>query len=269
MADDRKSLHIANDGTQVLAVNVGNAVTKLGLFGGSDLLATWVVTTPSVITVSEVQTVLLNFVRSNSFDWNITGSIVSSVAPRITDAWIAALSQECGRRPLVVGPGLKSGIKLGYSDPSEIGADRIADMVGARELFGSPLVVVNLEAATTLEVINDNGDFVGGVIAPGLESSASTLSAIAAKIPVIELKAPSSVIGKSTREAVQSGVILGEIARIDGLVQMIWKELGYQTKVVAAGSGAAVIKALSKTVDETIENLTLRGLKLLYDRNIR
>lgn len=253
----------------MLAVNIGNTVTKLGLFGGDDLLSTWVVTTPSGITVSEVQTVLMSFSSACDFDWDVKGSIVSSVAPRMTDAWIAALSKECGRRPLVVGPGLKSGIKLGYSDPSEIGADRIADMVGARELFGSPLIVVNLEAATTLEVINDKGEFVGGIIAPGLESSATTLSAIAAKIPVVDLKAPSSVIGKSTREAVQSGVVLGEIARIDGLVEKIWDELGYQTAVVAAGSGATVIKALSKTVTETIENLTLRGLKLLYDRNTR
>lgn len=253
----------------VLAVNIGNTVTKLGVFAGDDLVATWVVTTPSVITTSEVKSVLMTFAAACDFDWNITGSIVSSVAPRITDAWIAALAHECGRRPLVVGPGLKSGIKLGYSDPSEIGADRIADMVGARAIYGSPLVVINLEAATTLEVIDDKGDFVGGIIAPGLESSASTLSAIAAKIPVIDLKAPSSVIGKSTREAVQAGVVLGEIARIDGLVEAIWNELGYQTNVVAAGSGAAVIQALSKTVNETVENLTLRGLKVLYDRNTR
>lgn len=170
---------------------------------------------------------------------------------------------------MVVGPGLKTGIKLGYSDPSELGADRIAEMVGARDLFGAPLIVINLETTTTFEVINDKGEFEGGIIAPGLETSAKELANAAAKIPVVDLKAPKKAIGKSTREAVQAGVVLGEVARIDGLVTYIWRELGYKTKVVAAGADAKLIKTLSQTIDETAENLTLYGLKLLYDRNTK
>lgn len=257
--------------SSMLAVNIGNAVTKIGLYEDKTLSAKWTVTTPTTITVSEVQTVLMNFAAAlgKGHRLSVEGSILSSVAPPITNAWIAALSQECGRRPLVVGPGLKTGIKLGYSDPSELGADRIAGMVGARDIYGSPLVVVNLETTTTFEVINKKGEFVGGIIAPGLESSAQGLSAAAAKIPVVDLKAPTSAIGKSTREAVQAGVVLGEVARIDGLVRYIWRELGHETTVVAAGADAKLVKALSETVTETAENLTLHGLKVLYDRNTK
>ena len=265
----------------VLAVNIGNAVTKIGLYNNDSLIAKWTVTTPSTITTSEVQTILMNFASSLQYNEKLSnkgltpqklnpkGSIIASVAPPITNAWVSALTQACGRKPLVVGPGLKTGIKLGYSDPSELGADRIAEMVGARDLFGFPLVVINLETTTTFEVLNKKGEFEGGIIAPGLETSAKELAHAAAKIPVIELKAPTKAIGKSTREAVQAGVVLGEVARIDGLVTYIWRELGYKTKVIAAGADAKLIKLLSNTIDETAENLTLYGLKLLYERNTK
>lgn len=267
--------------SSMLAVNIGNTVTKIGLYYDDSLIAKWIVTTPLTITVSEVETILMNFAASLKRNKEVAklpipleqlspkGSIIASVSPLITDAWISVLAHECARKPLVVGPGLKTGIKLGYSDPSELGADRIAEMIGARDLFGFPLVVVNLEATTTFEVIDDKGNFVGGIIAPGLESSAKSLSATAAKIPVIELQAPKKVIGKSTRQAVQAGVVLGEVARIDGLVSSIWKELGYKTKVVSAGADAKVIQALSQTIDQSADNLALHGLKLLYDRNTK
>ena len=118
-------------------------------------------------------------------------------------------------------------------------------------------------------MINDKGEFEGGIIAPGLETSAKELANAAAKIPVVDLKAPKKAIGKSTREAVQAGVVLGEVARIDGLVSYVWNELGYKTKVIAAGADAKLIKTLSRTIDETAENLTLYGLKLLHDRNTK
>lgn len=267
--------------TSMLAVNIGNAVTKIGLYYSDTLLAKWTVTTPETITTSEVQTILMNFEASLKYNKEVSklsispkdlspkGSIIASVAPPITKAWVSALTLVCNRKPLVVGPGLKTGIKLGYSDPSELGADRIAEMVGARNLFGAPLIVVNLETTTTFEVINDKGEFVGGIIAPGLETSAKELANAAAKIPVVELKAPTKVIGKSTREAVQAGVVLGEVARIDGLVSYIWQELGYETKVVAAGADAKVIKVLSHTINETVDNLALYGLSVLYKRNAK
>ena len=261
---------MANKNEQViLCVNIGNTVTKLGLFRGKELAATWVVTTPFSTTVSEVQTVLMTFAASLSDEAlkKPDDGIVASVVPTVTDKWISALNIECGKQPLVVGPGLKTGIKLGYSDPSEIGADRIADVVAARSKYSCPLIVINMETTTTFEVINDKGEFVGGVIALGLEASVRELSNVAAKIPVIEVKAPATVIAKSTRESVQAGAVMGEVARIDGLVEMMWAELGYKTRVIAAGSHAHLIQTLSKTVDECVDNLTLHGLNLLYMRN--
>ena len=243
---------MANKNEQViLCVNIGNTVTKLGLFRGKELAATWVVTTPFSTTVSEVQTVLMTFAASLSDEAlkKPDDGIVASVVPTVTDKWISALNIECGKQPLVVGPGLKTGIKLGYSDPSEIGADRIADVVAARSKYSCPLIVINMETTTTFEVINDKGEFVGGVIAPGLEASVRELSNVAAKIPV------------------QAGAVMGEVARIDGLVEMMWAELGYKTRVIAAGSHAHLIQTLSKTVDECVDNLTLHGLNLLYMRN--
>lgn len=266
----------------VLCVNIGNAVTKLGIYQGAVLAATWVVTTPDDLTLSEVETVLMNFaasLKSSSLAVEaegatvsleeVSGSIIASVVPNITEKWATALMVRLGRRPFMVGPGLKTGIKLGYSDPAEIGADRIADAVAARKLFGAPVIIINMETTTTFEVIDKDGNFAGGIIAPGLEISARELSNNAAKIPVIDIKAPKTVVGKSTREAVQAGVVMGEVARIDGLVGMIWRELGYQTKVIAAGANTKLIQMLSENVDECIDNLTLRGLKELYDLNAK
>lgn len=253
----------------VLAVNIGNTVTKLGIFRGEKLEATWVVLTASPTTVSEVQTVLMTFAASLE-DESLkkpSDGIIASVVPTVTDKWISALTINCKKPPLVVGPGLKTGVKLGYSDPSEIGADRIADIVAAHSLYDSPLIVINMETTTTFEVLNKKGEFVGGIIAPGLEVSVRELSNTAAKIPVIEVKAPTRVIAKSTRESVQAGAVMGEVARIDGLVEMMWSELGYKTRVIAAGSHARLIQALSKTVDECVDNLTLQGLNILYTKN--
>lgn len=255
----------------LLAVNIGNSVTKIGLYEHDQLCAKWIVTTPASITVSEVKTILMNFAASlgSTHQLSFEGSIIASVSPLVTQAWITTLSQEGSRRPLVVGPGLKTGIKLGYRDPAELGADRIAEIIGARDLFGSPLIVVNLETTTTIEVINKQGEFEGGIIAPGIGSSTVALTESAAKIPMVDVKTPTKAIGKSTREALQSGIILGEVARIDGLVSYIWKELGYTTQVIAAGAEAKRIQLLSQTITQTADNLTLHGLQLLYHRNVK
>ena len=261
---------MANKNEQViLCVNIGNTVTKLGLFRGKELAATWVVTTPFSTTVSEVQTVLMTFAASLSDEAlkKPDDGIVASVVPTVTDKWISALNIECGKQPLVVGPGLKTGIKLGYSDPSEIGADRIADVVAARSKYSCPLIVINMETTTTFEVINDKGEFVGGVIAPGLEASVRELSNVAAKIPVIEVKAPATVIAKSTRESVQAGAVMGEVARIDGLIQAVWDELGYETRVVATGDDAQAMAGLSRRIEIADDRLTLKGLIMLYEKN--
>lgn len=154
-----------------------------------------------------------------------------------------------------------------YNDPSEVGSDRVATLVAAREAYGYPLIVVDLGTTTNFDVLDGEGAFAGGVIAPGIALSAKALAQAAARLPVIEIKVPSSTIGKSTREAMQAGVVLGEVARIDGLVDAIWAELGCSTKVVATGVQAGIVAALSQRVECADEPLVLRGLGMLYALN--
>ena len=169
----------------------------------------------------------------------------------------------------MVGPGLKTGLKMRYDDPSEVGADRVADVVAARAEYGAPAVVVDLGTTTNFEVLDADGAFAGGIIAPGLALGARSLSEAAARLPMIELRAPASVIGRNTRAAMQSGVVLGEVARIDGLLDAVMGELGADVPVVMTGDGAGAMAALLRheaTVDDT---LTLRGLWHLWCANRR
>lgn len=262
----------------VLAVDVGNTVTRFGLFCVGSLEATWEITTPSRMTADEACLAIAGFVDMLARGAAVgdtktlprpSDGIVSCVVPDLTEVWAEALRVECGRRPLVVGPGLKTGIKMHYNDPSEVGPDRVADLAAAKADHGAPLVVIDMGTTTNFEVIDKDGAFAGGLIAPGLALAAKALAQAAARLPIIEVKAPASIIGKSTKEAMQAGVVMGEVARIDGLVDLVWEELGYETGIVVSGADATVIAALSRhelVVDDT---LTLRGLYLLYAANRR
>lgn len=233
----------------------------------------------------------------------LAGSILSCVVPTLTDVWHRALDAVVPGRQLVVGPGLRSGIKLRFNDPSEVGPDRIADAVAARATYGEPAVVIDLGTTTNFEAIDAAGAFCGGVIAPGITIGAQALTKAAARLPIIELRTPDHVLGRSTREAMQSGIVLGEAARIDGLLDIILHELvgnsahtdapgaaqanvptgdtgaGARDAKVAArtadvpivitGENAAAIAVLLRhrvTVDDT---LTLRGLALIWQNNQR
>lgn len=280
----------------VLTVDVGNSQTQFGLFRGEELTASWKIVTRRYLTSDEARLALEGFFsvleRDMQNDLSAGGdteagsdddgkratgndrdsirpedAILSCVVPDLTDIWATALLAECGRKPFVVGPGLKTGIKMLYNDPSEIGSDRVADIVAAKALYGSPLVVVDVGTTTNFEVIDRNGAHAGGLIAPGLELSAKTVSQAAAKLPIVELKVPASIIGKSTREAMQAGLVMGEVARIDGLISMIWDELGYETPVIVTGDDAASLAALSSRIERADGTLILTGLKMLYDMN--
>ncbi len=260
----------------MLAVDVGNTVTRLGLFADGALAATWEATTAEHLTVDEARLVVTGFLDAlarRSADEGAPSSagdaIVSCVVPDLTDVWASALRAECGRRPLVVGPGLKTGIRMRYRDPAEVGPDRVADLAAALADYGGPLVVVDLGTTTNFEVVDAEGTFLGGIIAPGLALGAKALAQAAARLPHVELKAPASVIGTSTREAVQAGVVMGEVARIDGLVDMVLAELGCEAEVVVTGANAAAMAALLRHDARADDTLTLRGLHRLYELNRR
>ena len=254
------------DEKNLLAVDVGNTHTRLGLFSAGELVGTWELTTHERLTADEARMQLAQ-VLALMGESLPDDAILACVVPVLTDVWRRALDASCPGRTYVVGPGLKTGVRMRYDDPSEVGADRVADVVAAREAYGVPVVVVDLGTTTNFEVVDTEGAFVGGIIAPGVALGARSLAAAAARLPMIELRAPAGVIGRNTRAAMQSGVVLGEVARIDGLLDAVMGELGEEAPVVMTGDGAEAMAALLRhdaTVDET---LTLRGLHHIWSVN--
>lgn len=252
----------------VLAVDVGNTVTSLGIFSAGELVGVRSVTTPERLTADEAR-MRLDAVLPALGAQAVDGTILGCVVPSLTDVWRDALSDVSSTRPLVVGPGLRTGMRMCYDDPSEIGADRVADVVAARETYGAPVVVVDLGTTTNFEVVDETGAFAGGIIAPGVALGARSLTAAAARLPMIELRAPSSVIGRSTRAAMESGVVLGEVARIDGLLDAIFSEMGAEAPVVLTGGSAREMAALLRHDAHVDESLNLRGLWRLWRTNQR
>lgn len=268
MARAEKSGENSPGENSLLAVDVGNTHTRLGIFSAGELVGTWELTTHERLTADEVRMQLAQ-VAALMGESLPNEAILASVVPVLTDVWHRALGASCPGRVYVVGPGLKTGVRMSYDDPSEVGADRMADVVAARADYGAPVVVVDLGTTTNFEVVDVEGAFAGGIIAPGVALGARSLAAAAARLPMVELRAPASVIGRNTRAAMQSGVVLGEVARIDGLLDAISGELGENAPVVVTGDGAEAMVALLRheaTVDDT---LTLRGLREIWRLNAR
>lgn len=259
---------------RVLTVDVGNTTTRVGVFAISPLYAEngivhqgcCELTTQQPITVDEAR-IQLAQARTLLPEGELDGAIMSCVVPSIANSWQQALAGISPTRPLVVGPGLKTGLRMRYDDPAEVGADRVADVVAAREAYETPVIVVDLGTTTNFEVIDYDGTFIGGIIAPGVALGARALSAAAARLPVIELRAPAQVVGKNTRAAMQSGVVLGEAARIDGLLDAIAGEMHLEPHVVITGENASSIAALLRHKATVDDALTLRGLALLWQKN--
>jgi len=271
---------LAKQGVQVarvLAVDVGNQVTHYGLFEGDELFASWSATTPPQLTTDEAMLSLSSFMKTYASEWMEENggvkttlrisSILSCVVPSLMQAWLATIRLTCNQRPLLVGPGLKTGLRMNYHDPSELGSDRIADMVAAKKLYGYPLIIIDCGTVINFQVLDSEGQFIGGLIFPGLTLSARSLSQAAERLPVIDLEAPTSILGKNTRGSMQSGIMLGEIARLDGLIEMIWHDLGYVTDIVLSGEDSELLAPLldhEVLVDST---LTLKGLNILFHNN--
>jgi type III pantothenate kinase len=254
--------------TTLLAIDVGNSFTRFGLFADApEPTAIWSVATHHIATADEAYDAILRHMELAGIDGRPQDAVISCVVPSLTDVWSTAAERVCDARPLTIGPGLKTGVQMHYNDPGEVGADRVADIVAAKAAYGAPLVAVDLGTTTNIEVLDKSGAFVGGLIAPGLAVGARAISQTAARLSTVELRAPQHIIGKNTREAMQAGIVMGEVARIDGLIQMVWRELGYETHIVASGSYASELAALSSHQMTADDTLTLRGLALLYGLN--
>jgi type III pantothenate kinase len=252
----------------ILAVDIGNTQTVLGLFAGESLGAHWRISTDASLTADEIRIKLGGLLATEGKAWSdVARVIVSSVVPVLTLAYEEVASKATGRPPMVVGPGLKTGVPIRYDDPREVGADRIVNAVAGLAEYGAPLVIVDFGTATTLDVLSEDGAYVGGAIAPGVETSADALFTRAAKLSKVDLEAPAHTIGTNTRESLQAGLLVGQAAMVDGLVTRIWRELGRETTVVATGGLAPRVAPLCETAMSVEVDLTLKGLMRLYAMN--
>jgi type III pantothenate kinase len=252
----------------ILAVDIGNTQTVLGLFEGETLDAHWRVSTDATLTADELRVKIGALLAAEDLRWaDVRRVMVSSVVPVLTAAYSEMSEKATGRAPMVVGPGLKTGLAIRYENPAEIGADRIVNAVAALKAHGAPLIVVDFGTATTLDVLAPDGAYLGGAIAPGVETSAEALFSRAARLSEVDLEDPGHVIGTNTRASVQAGLLLGQAAMVDGLVRRAWAELGAETRVVATGGLAPKMAPLCETVTDVDVDLTLRGLMLLYAMN--
>lgn len=252
----------------ILAIDVGNTQTVLGLFGAGELDGHWRVSTDASLTADELRVKVSGLLAAEAMSWGeVERVIVSSVVPALTAAYEQMSRDAIGSAPMIVGPGLKTGLPIHYDDPREVGADRIVNAVAAVAEHGAPVIVVDFGTATTIDVVDASGAYVGGAIAPGVETSAEALFEAAARLSKVDLEPPSKVIGTNTRESVQSGLLLGEAAMVDGLVRRAWAELGAEGAVVATGGLALRMAPLCETIGVVDPDLTLKGLMLVYERN--
>ncbi len=252
----------------LLAVDVGNTETVLGVFRGPELVSHWRMATVPERTADELALLFGGFLEHEdlSFSREVTGIVVSSVVPAATDALREMVARYFDFDPVVLEPGTRTGMAILIDNPREVGADRIANSLAAYDRFGGPCIVLDFGTATNFDVVSDRGEYLGGVIAPGLQVSASSLYAAAARLTRVELRAPRSVIGKNTVEAVQSGLILGAAAEVDGIVERIKGEIG-EAKVVATGGLASIVIPHCRTAMDHQPWLTLEGLRLVFERN--
>ena len=259
-------LSLPEEGVDViLAVDVGNTQTVLGLFDGSVLRARWRLSTEAEATADELRVKANGLLSAEGFGWDqLTDLVVGSVVPPLTEAYTELSKTALGCEPLLVSAALAPELVSEYDQPRELGADRVADAVAAIAEYGAPVIVVDFGTATTLDVIDARGVYLGGAIAPGVQTSAEALFAKAARLSEIELQPPTRAVGRSTREAMQSGLVLGEAVMVDGLVRRCWSEIGVQTPVVATGGLAARMAPLCETVTAVDADLTLKGLLALW-----
>jgi type III pantothenate kinase len=252
----------------LLAVDVGNTQTVLGLFEDERLAEHWRVATESERTGDELAALFADLLglRNRSFD-DITGVCLSSTVPLLVRAYQELAERHIGAPLLVLGPGTRTGIPILYDDPREVGPDRIANAVAARERYGAPCIVVDFGTSTNFDAVSAGGEYVGGVLAPGIEISMDALFARAARLTKIDFIEPATVIGKTTVASLQSGLVYGFAGQVDGIVEHMRAELGDTAPAIATGGLAELIAPHSKTIEKVDPLLTLDGLRLVWDRN--
>jgi type III pantothenate kinase len=251
-----------------LAVDIGNTNITLGLFDGETLGPRWRLATENQKTADEygIQMLVL-FKHAGIAAAEVRDIAIASVVPPLTHAFVEACRQYLACEPLVIDGKSKTGVRLRYEDPGQVGADRIVDAAAAYKLFGGPACIVDFGTATTFDAISSEGDYLGGAIAPGIGIASEALFQRTAKLPKVELRRPPAAIGRNTVHSLQSGLLFGYVGLVEGMVARFCRELGPETRVIATGGLAEIIAKETKVISVVAPWLTLDGLRMIYQLN--
>jgi type III pantothenate kinase len=252
----------------LLAIDIGNSNNVIGLFSNEKLLTHWRIRTEWNRTSDEYWVLIKEFIQLNNVDTEtIDEIIIACVVPPLIPVLKEMSNKYFSCDPIIVGPGVKTGMSILYKNPAEVGADRIVNSVAAYEKYRGPLVIVDFGTATTFDVVSQKGEYLGGAISPGVQLSLEALFKSAAMLPRVDMAEPESVIGKSTIESIHSGTVYGFVGMIDGMVLRIQEELQQKAQVIGTGGIVDLIASKTKTIDIIDPFLTLEGLRIIHRRN--
>jgi type III pantothenate kinase len=253
----------------LLGLDVGNTEITIGVFDGDKLVQHWRAATVAERTADEHALLLSGFLAQEGMDFasTVSGVVISSVVPRLTQAMREMVRRYCGFEPLMLEPGVRTGLSILTDNPREVGADRVANAVAAYALHGGPAVVVDFGTATTFDAVSATGEMLGVAIAPGIQVSTNALVSHTAQLHRVELVAPRFVIGKNTTESLQAGIVYGFAGQVDTIVRRMVAEMGGHAIVIATGGLAGILLGVCETIERHEPWLTLHGLRIIFDRN--
>lgn len=252
----------------LLVVDIGNTNITLGVYRKEELLGTFRMTTKTPRTSDEYGIFIHSWLHFKGISVDeITDTIISSVVPNIMYSFTNGIIKYLKKQPMIVGPGIKTGISMNTEAPKEVGADRIVDVVGAYYTYGGPALVIDFGTATTYDVVTEKGVFEAGITSPGIKISANALWQKAAKLPEIEIKKPASILAKNTITSMQAGLVYGYIGQVEYIVKKVKEEMAMDMKVIATGGLARIIVGETECIDIHDPDLTFKGLRIIYEKN--
>jgi type III pantothenate kinase len=252
----------------LLAIDVGNTQTHVGAFDGSELVEHWRFSTDREATGDEIAVMVHDLLALRGIEFSdVDAEAISSVVPRLVPEYRQMFERYLDREALIVGPGTKTGMAIRLDNPRELGADRLVNAVAGYDHCRDACVIVDFGTAITYDAVSAAGEYLGGIIAPGIEISIEALTSRAARLPKVDIERPRALIGKSTEASIQSGIVYGFAGQVDGICRRLRKELGDGITTIATGGLASVIVGFTETIDLVDDLLTLKGLRLIYERN--